>query len=56
MVHTRTGDFALDVPEAFGACGGAAPTGPRGIAPTGPHGVTPMWPLPLVSIEQLLAM
>jgi hypothetical protein len=50
MVRTCTGDFALDVPEASGARGGAAPTGPRGIAPT-----SPPLPPPPVSIEQLLA-
>jgi hypothetical protein len=50
MVCTCTGDFALDVPEASGARGGAAPTGPRGIAPT-----SPLLPPPPVSIKQLLA-
>jgi hypothetical protein len=51
MVRTHTGDFALDVLEAFGARGGATPTRPRGTAPTSPSP-----PPPLVSIEKLLAM
>jgi hypothetical protein len=49
MVCTRTGDFALDVPEASGARAGAAPTGPHGAAPASPP------PPPPVSIEQMLA-
>jgi hypothetical protein len=53
MVHTRTGDFILDMPEGSGARRGAVPTGPRGAAPEPP----PPPPLPLapMSIEQLLA-
>jgi hypothetical protein len=30
MVRTCTGNFCLGVPEASGACGSAAPTGPYG--------------------------
>jgi hypothetical protein len=48
MVHTRTNDFDLGVPEGSGACRGAANTGPRGPAPEA-------LPPPPVSIEQLLA-
>jgi hypothetical protein len=53
MVHTRTGDFILDMPKGSGARRGAVPTGPHGAAPEPP----PPPPLPLapMSIEQLLA-
>jgi hypothetical protein len=49
MVHTRTGDFDLDMPKGSGARRGAAPTRTRGPAPEAPP------PPPPVSIEQLLA-
>jgi hypothetical protein len=49
MVHTRTGDFILDVLEGSCAYAGAAPTRPRGAALTSPS------PPPPVSIEQRLA-
>jgi hypothetical protein len=53
MVHMRTGDFDLDVPEGSGARRGAAPTGPRWPAPEAPPSPPP--PPPPMSIEQLLA-
>jgi hypothetical protein len=60
MVHMRTGDFSLDVPElsdAYARVVGTrphegSPIGPRGTAPASP----PLLPPPSVSIEQLLAM
>jgi hypothetical protein len=60
MVHTRIGDFSLDVPESSDAHVGAATTGPRGAAPTGPRGAAPPPPLPpppqaSVVLYQLLA-
>jgi hypothetical protein len=54
MVHTRTGDFILDMPEDSSARRGAVPTGPRGAAPEPPP-PPPLPPAPM-SIEQLLAM
>jgi hypothetical protein len=54
MVCMRTSDFILDVPEGSSARHGAAPTEPRGAALEAPP--PPPSPLPLVSIEQLLAM
>jgi hypothetical protein len=54
MVRTCSGDFALDVPKASSARGGATPTGPRGAAPMSPLPPPPL--PPSVSIEQLLAM
>jgi hypothetical protein len=47
LVCIHTGNFALDVPEASGARGSAAPTEHHGAAPAPPP--------PLVSIEQLLS-
>jgi hypothetical protein len=53
MVHTRTGDFDLDVPEGSGARHGASPIGLRG--PTLEAPPPPLPPLPPVSIKQLVA-
>jgi hypothetical protein len=50
MVHTRTSDFTLDVPEGSGAHAGAPLTGPRRTALT-----SPLLSPPPLSIEQLLA-
>jgi hypothetical protein len=45
MVRTRTGDFALDMPQASGAHARVAATGPRGPTPASPSP-----PLPPMSI------
>jgi hypothetical protein len=55
MVHTRTGDFAPDVPKSSDSHARVAATGPRGSAPELPPPPPPPHP-PLVSLEQLLAM
>jgi hypothetical protein len=52
MVRTRTGDFALDMPESLNARARAAATRPQGPAPELPP---PPPPSPM-SLEQLLAM
>jgi hypothetical protein len=52
MVHMRTGNFILDVPEGSGAHRGTTPIGPHGAAPEPPP---PPPPPPPMSIEQLLA-
>jgi hypothetical protein len=57
MVHTRSSDFAHDVPKSSDARARAASTGPRGAAPTRPRGAAPTSPPPPpppVSIEQLV--
>jgi hypothetical protein len=52
MVRTRTGDFTQDVPKPSNARAGVATNELRNAA----RGTPPPPPLPLVSLEQLLAM
>jgi hypothetical protein len=54
MVRMRMSDFTPDVPKSSNAHAGAVATGPRGPSPE--LSPPPLPAMPLVSLEQLLAM